>query len=328
MKPVPIIDLRSIDDDALSEIDAACRDHGFFLLIGHGLNDKIDAVLKLAEAFFTAPRSFKNSLRKSEGDAFGYTDCEVTKKKRDIKENFDYHGQDPLENTLGGNVKTNLWPTQKAEELVEYGLSDFESTLKDFYAEQTRLADIVMQLVCRAMQADAEELADIFGDAHMSAARLNYYPSDDPVPESERATLAQLGDLALGPHTDPNGITLLFQDSIGGLQARTRDGDWFDIQPVAHSFVVNIGDVMQAWSNDRYVAAQHRVKSVPKNTARISLPYFHMPKRGAIIKPIVKNQAPHYRAFIWDEFLNARLEDNSAVIERDDAQISDYRIEV
>ena len=68
MKSVPIIDLRSIDDDALSEIDAACRDHGFFLLIGHGLNDKIDAVLKLAEAFFTAPRSFKNSLRKSEGD--------------------------------------------------------------------------------------------------------------------------------------------------------------------------------------------------------------------------------------------------------------------
>lgn len=326
MSRVPIIDLQAIDADALSQIDMACRDHGFFIITGHGLNDQIDKVQTVAKSFFNAPRAFKTKLRKSEGDAFGYMDCEVTKKKRDIKENFDYHGQEPHENTLGGNIKNDLWPADDDGALATYGLENFEQTLKDFYAVQTALADTLMDLICRAMGADAAELNAIFGDGHMSASRLNYYPSDDPVPEGERAALAELGDLALGEHTDPNGITLLFQDETGGLQALSSRDGWFDVDPIPYSFVVNIGDVMQAWSNDRYKAAQHRVKAVAKNTARISIPYFHMPRSGAVIKPIIKNETPHYREFVWDEFLIARLEDNHAVIERDDAQISDYRI--
>jgi len=323
---IPIIDLNYVDDQALKKIDAACQDHGFFILTGHGLNDQIDAMQNVTKAFFNAPKAFKVKLRKGEGDAFGYMDREVTQKKRDIKENFDYHGQEAHENTLGGSIKNDLWPTNEAGELKAYGLQNFELTLKEFYEAQTKLADKVMDLICRAMGADPQELNTIFGDQHMSASRLNYYPPDDPVPQNERGKLAELGELALGEHTDPNGITLLFQDGTGGLQAFSEDGGWFDVPPLAYSFVINIGDVMQAWSNDRYVAAKHRVKPVPKDTARISIPYFHMPKSGAVIRPIIKGEKPHYREFVWDEFLIARLEDNYAVIDRDDAQISDYRI--
>jgi isopenicillin N synthase-like dioxygenase len=223
-------------------------------------------------------------------------------------------------------VKLNLWPSNEEGRLEQYGLIHFEKTLKTFYQSQSELAGKVMHLICRAMGADPQDLDEIFGDAHMSASRLNYYPSEDPIPETERQSIAALGELALGEHTDPNGITLLFQDNVGGLQAFSADAGWIDVEPVPYSFVVNIGDVMQAWSNDRYTAAQHRVKAVPKDTPRISIPYFHMPKSGAVIKTIIKDENPHYRDFIWDEYLIARLEDNYAVIEREDTQISDYRI--
>jgi len=146
-----------------------------------------------------------------------------------LKEIFDYHGQEAHENTLGGSVKNDLWPTNETGELEAHGLIDFEHTLKEFYAAQTKLADKVMDLICQAMGADPDALNAIFGDQHMSASRLNYYPSDDPVPASERSDLAELGELALGEHTDPNGITLLYQDGTGGLQAFSKHGGWFDV---------------------------------------------------------------------------------------------------
>lgn len=326
MPIVPTIDLTRVDTHALTQIDAACRDHGFFKLIGHGLNDQIDAVLAQAQVFFAAPRNVKNEVRRGEGDAFGYFDQEITKKKRDLKEVFDYHAKAPSSGAFGDRSKPKFWLSNDRNRLEEYGLSDFEGTLKKFYRSQTELAKTVMALLCRAMGEDPNRLDDIYGDRHTSLARLNYYPAEDPIPKSERESVAELGELALGEHTDPNGVTLLYQDNAGGLQAHSSQEGWIDVPPEKHSFVINVGDIMQAWSNDRYKAAKHRVLKVPKDSSRISFPFFYMPRSGAVIKPIISGEQPRYRDIDWREFANARVADNYEVVEGEEMQLTDYRI--
>ena len=93
MVGVPTIDLHDLSNESLVELDRACVDHGFFKLIGHDLDDLIDAVHHQAELFFDAPRNIKTSILRPEHSPYGYFDRELTKGKRDKKEVFDYHGK-------------------------------------------------------------------------------------------------------------------------------------------------------------------------------------------------------------------------------------------
>jgi isopenicillin N synthase-like dioxygenase len=114
---------------------------------------------------------------------------------------------------------------------------------------------------------------------HASILLANYYP-----PTARRAA----DQLRAGAHTDYGGFTILYQDNApGGLQVSDRNGGWIDVQPLEDSFVVNIGDLMARWTNDRWVSTLHRVV-VPDATAggspwRVSIPYFQQPDRDAII---------------------------------------------
>ena len=122
-------------------------------------------------------------------------------------------------------------------------------------------------------------------------------------------------------------LTLLLQDNTGGLQTQARDGHWIDIAPTDGTIVVNLGDMMQAWTNDRYRAAIHRV--VPMTTQRrFSIPYFSNPQRDAIIEPIPElcTAGPRYRPIQWRSFMAARAYDNFTDLGTDDTQVSDYQI--
>ena len=90
--------------------------------------------------------------------------------------------------------------------------------------------------------------------------RLNHYPLGDLLSEDEAAGVTPLGDMALHHHSDAGALTVLLQDDIGGLQVE-HDGDWIDVEPIPGAFVINTGDMMQVWSNDRFTAALHRVAS-------------------------------------------------------------------
>ena len=113
-----------------------------------------------------------------------------------------------------------------------------------------------------------------FGALHTSAARPNFYPIDDPMSEDEVKSVTPLGDMALHHHTDPGDITLLIQDDAGGLQAFSDSLGWVDVPPSENSIVVNVGDVMQVWTNDECVAGVHRVVPVERDKGRYSSPFF------------------------------------------------------
>ena len=313
MDRVPSIDIRRPESTQLEAVDAACRDHGFFLLEGHGLDDLIDRTWRETRRFFSAPKRLKEEIRRTEDQVLGWYDRELTKRRRDCKEVFDYMAP---EGAIG--EARNRWPQE---------LPEFRPIMSEFFEAFSLLARETLKLVHAAL-GSAAEVAEVHqGSAAVSTVRLNYYPLDDPVPAEQRGTLPELGETALGYHTDPGVLTLLLQDETGGLQTHSRDAGWIDVAPKPGTIVVNLADTVQVWSNDRYRASVHRV--VPMTAQpRYSIPYFYNPELESIIQPIAElgDEAPRYRPFTWRDFIQARIDDNFNDLGAEDTQASHFRI--
>lgn len=312
---VPTIDVASPSDAELAGVDAACRNHGFFLLTGHGLDALIDRTWAEARTFFESDREHRLAVQRDADNALGWYDRELTKRRRDHKQVFDF--ADPA---VGRIDARNRWPDDGV-------FPEFRSTMVSFYDAFSELATRTAELVHAALGLSSGAEGYV-GDRRSSAVRLNHYPLGDPVPADERDDLIELGETALGFHTDSGVLTLLLQDDTGGLQALAADGDWVDIEPRQGTIVVNLADAMQVWTNDQYRAATHRVLTMTDRD-RMSIPYFSNPLRDRSIEPIpeLANGAPRYRDFVWGDFIKARTADNFADLGVDDAQITDYLID-
>ncbi|MEP0203567.1 MAG: 2OG-Fe(II) oxygenase family protein [Halioglobus sp.] len=310
MKSVPLVDLQKAHDEkSRLALDSACRDHGFFLLTGHGADEVIDAMWQQSARFFASPRQQLLAIERTADKPLGYYDRELTKRKRDLKQVFDFA------RPLGKGHQHNQWPADMPE---------FRQSLSDYYEAMSVIAASVMELLHRTLGLQGEQL---YGDADYSNARLNYYPVEDPLGKADRDNVTALGDMALHHHTDPGLVTLLVQDDTGGLQTQSTQDGWIDVPPQAGTIIVNLGDSVQAWSNDNYKAAVHRVIPMTKR-ARMSTPYFYHPSRDAVIEPHpqLADGNPHYRPFSWREYIQSRVDDNFSDLGEDDSQVSKYRI--
>ncbi len=325
---VPTVDLANPTTLELDAVDAACRDHGFFLLTGHGADELIARMWTVTEAFFSQGAETKDPVRRSAENPFGYWDRELTKRRRDHKEVFDYI--DPtIDQAAPDQPDRNRWPDPDRWA----GAEEFQRTLSEFFATFAGLATDTLGIVRQALGLPAASTPQELGfvnSPRSSTVRLNHYPVGDPVPAAERCQLAPLGETALGYHTDPGVLTLLLQDQTGGLQAESATHGWIDVPPVAGSIVVNLGDTMQVWTNDRYRAAVHRVVPMTEQS-RYSIPFFSNPRRDAELAPLLAVLDRHaettrYRPFSWREYIGGRMSDNFADYGVDDIQISHFRI--
>ena len=310
MDRVPVIDLRTASSElSLKALDTACRDHGFFLLAGHGADEAIANMWQQAAELFASPRDELLRIERSAENPMGYFDKELTKRKRDLKQVFDFA------RPAGKDDSHNRWPQH---------LPEFRQGMNDYFEAMSQLAETVMNLLHRALGVRE---GDLTGDADGSNVRLNYYPVDDPLGDDERDNTTALGDMALHHHTDPGLVTLLVQDDTGGLQTLSTQYGWIDVPPREGTIIVNLGDSVQAWSNDIYKAAVHRVVPMTRQ-ARMSTPYFYHPSREAMIEPHPALAAgnPRYRPFSWREFIKSRVDDNFADLGEEDTQVSKYRI--
>jgi isopenicillin N synthase-like dioxygenase len=311
---VPVVDIGDPTSVSLEALDAACADHGFFLLAGHGLDDLIERTWAATHSFFATGAENKDPIRRDEVGMLGWYDRELTKRRRDHKEVFDFF--DP---SIPEDRSPNRWPASPEE---------FRSTMAEFFDGFARLAADTLDLIHTTLGVDPRVAAAHTNPRVTSTVRLNHYPVGDPVPENERAGLNELGDVALGHHTDPGVITLLLQDDTGGLQAESREHGWIDIEPRPGTIVVNVADTLQVWTNDRYRAAVHRVLPMTERS-RYSIPFFSNPTRDCVIEPIgsLTSGQPRYRPFTWREFIKGRSDDNFADYGADDIQISNFAIE-
>lgn len=293
---IPDIDIAPfLDGDAAArlgvagEVDAACREIGFFTVSGHGISDReIAETMAMADAFFLLPVDDKLSIRQPAPQiSRGYTPLAAEQLSAglgetappDLKELIDIGPIDVAEDAYhtgpdaGDFFHPNLWPDRP---------EGFQARMEAYYRRMNGLADTLMEIFAVAL-----DLPPRFFVSHLhrniSALRLICYPEqhEPPVP----------GQLRGGAHTDYGTLTILTADRApGGLQAQRRDGEWIDVMPPPGSFIVNIGDAMQIWTNDRWISTLHRVVNPPAHLAstarRISMPFFHQPNYDALITPL------------------------------------------
>lgn len=311
---IPVIDLRRPRARVVDEIAAACAAWGFFQIVGHGLDaDLIARAVAETSALFAAPKEQKRALSRSRENPWGFFDRELTKNARDKKEIFDI-GPDAGGALSDGPFRgATPWPAWQPA---------FEPAMRAYFAAATETSARLLGLICEGLGARADHLRDAFGADHTSFLRLNYYPVEDPLAGEAEAP----ADLGIHHHTDAGALTLLLQDEVRGLQVY-REGLWHDVQPLAGAFVINIGDMVQVWSNDRYRAPVHRVVGMERAERR-SLPYFYNPAYRALIAPLdnlVDAARPaRYAPISWGEFRRRRADGDFADYGAE-VQISDYR---
>jgi len=253
-------------------------------------------------------------VERTASNAWGFYDRELTKNRRDWKQIFDVGTLG--EGRLAGNVPQ--WPA---------ALPAFRPTITAFATECERLARHLLGALSVNLGMPADHLGGAFGARHTSFLRLNYYPRCADPAAADAPALPDAGQLGIHPHTDAGALTLLLQDDQPGLQVH-RDGRWYLVAPRRDALVVNIGDIVQVWSNDRYRAALHRVLA-SRDAERYSAPFFFNPAADAVYAPLPSTcDATHparYRPIPWGEFRAARAAGDYAD-HGEEIQIAHYRV--
>ncbi|KMT00547.1 hypothetical protein BVRB_9g218460 [Beta vulgaris subsp. vulgaris] len=329
---IPIIDLSSITNNHLSnendhsnnnnltslitEIGNACEKWGFFQVINHGVPlEKLEQIEQTGRKFFALSKEEKWKVGRDEHNPMGYYDSEHTKNVRDWKQVFDFTARDPsiipvYPGDLQPKELINRWPQS---------LPEFREVTREYAREVEKLGFKLLELIALSLGLAADRLNGYFKD-HASFVRLNYYPAC-PAPE-----------LVLGVtrHKDAGALTILAEDDVGGLQVRRKsDGEWVSVRPNPGAFTINVGDIIQVWSNDRYESVEHRVM-VNSEKERLSIPFFFYPAHYIMIKPleeIVDDQnPPKYREYNWGVFFATKRKSNFKKLNVENLQISHFKI--
>lgn len=319
---IPVIDIaayRAGDPAGAKRIaqavGEACERIGFLVIAGHGVPEAlIRRVFDVSRAFFALPLAEKLGWRSDDpGVPRGYSALASKSLGRtygldtppDLREQF-FVG--PLDDwsahfaAFPGAAKVygpNVWPARPAA---------FRAVFTEYYREQERLARELMRIFALALGLD-EAWFDAAIDRHFSTCPTNLYPE----PEGEPLP----GQLRAGPHTDFGSLTILaVNDAPGGLQVQGPDGAWQDVSPGPGQLVVNLGDMMGRWTNDRWKSTVHRVVNPPRvetrGSRRQTVGFFLHPNWDARVAclPTCVDAAhpPRYEPILAGEHMLAKLE--------------------
>jgi isopenicillin N synthase-like dioxygenase len=297
MRQIPIIDLSEALTGGLAsrqaaaqQIDRTCREIGFFTIAGHGVPVTVmHALRSKAHAFFALPLEEKRkAVHPIAGTPRGYraqgiealAQANASAAPPDLKEFYHFSRQEgwpdePYYTGVEGRryFIPNLWPAEP---------KGFAACALAYYAEMEKLVAFMMRLAALALDLDEHFFADKI-DRHVSAMRLNFYP--------EQTTTPHAGQLRAGAHSDYGAFTILNGENVpGGLQVLAKDGHWIDVETDPETFVINIGDLLMRWTNDRWVSNTHRVVNPPASIAsrakRLSIAFFQQPNYDALIECI------------------------------------------
>jgi isopenicillin N synthase-like dioxygenase len=310
----PTIDITS--PTAVSELDAACRQAGFFQIVGHGIApDVVESAMGNVKEFFRQPLEEKMRWMSSDHsiergysargtEAFSYSMSVET--PFDLVEAFTA-GQDsfPADDPIFAaathtHFAENIWPDRPPE---------LRESVLTYYEQVEAVTHRVTRLLAEALDVDAD-FFERCTTHPMDSLRFNYYcatPDDsEPLP----------GQFGVGPHTDYGLITVMYADmDAWGLQVADAAGNWHDVLPLEGALIVNLGDLIAQWTNDRWRSSLHRVqpmRSVDARTVeRLSAPYFHSTNYDTLVEClpscVSETKPPRYPSVIAGEQFDAKF---------------------
>ena len=286
---IPIIDISDIHTESgfekiATELVHVARSIGFFYIKGHNISPElISSAFNASKRFFELPSDIKSSVEVDINQrgwmGQGMAQLEGSK-THDAKEVFfwgwDVGADDPDVVSGVPMVFPNQWPDQAAPFLRANILPYYHSVI------------VLGRSILSALAYGLGNSKDFFNIAYkkpLGRGQLVYYPPMDDKDFDEQR-------FGASPHTDFGVLTILLQDMQGGLQVLNKDNIWIEAPPIENSFVCNIGDLLERWTNGDLISTKHRVINRNKN-ARYSIPIFCDPSSQTIINPSDFSQSPN-----------------------------------
>jgi len=242
----------------------ACERVGFLYIAGHGVPETtIAAAADAARRFFELPAEEKRRvhLGRSPNHRGWMAPREMTNDPAagaDLREAYkvglELPADDPDVRAASRFYGPNVWPQAPG---------DFRPAIEAYYAAMLDLARTLFRVFAASLDLPEEHFLPLTAKP-LSILNLNYYPVDPAAPKTASGT---------GAHTDPECFAVLWQDAVGGLQIQNQAGAWIAAPPIPGTFVINIGDVLARWTNDRFRSTRHRVVN-PSGRARQSMAFF------------------------------------------------------
>jgi isopenicillin N synthase-like dioxygenase len=291
---VPLVDIspwfsgdEKARDAVAAAVDKACVEWGFLILAGHNIDPGlIETMTTTSKTFFDLPLPEKLQVDASGSvGGRGYYRMEAKSLARtlgdkdapgDLRESFRIGAEPVVTDTrtispeAKGHFADNQWPQQPRE---------LQPVWSEYYQACDRLSTELMRICARALKMPDDYFDKMIDHSTSNIVAQNYPPLEKPpVP----------GQVRNGAHTDFGTLTLLLaEDRPGGLQLKGLDGDWHDIRPIPGTYIVNLGDMMAQWTNDRWRSTLHRVINPPADSGaasrRLSVVFFHTPNFDATI---------------------------------------------
>lgn len=272
---VPVIDIGPFLEGSADgkrrvaeQVGQACEQIGFLTIVGHGVpQELVQRTYDVSRRFFDLPSDEKVKVRVN-SIGVGYVPLQIEslaaslgqKTPGDLKESLN----------VGRDFDHDRWPARPPE---------LKPIWIEYFQTLNALGANIMRIFATALSLPEHYFDDKIEPPQAFMRVINYPDQpDDPLP----------GQLRAGAHSDYGTLTILRSENVaGGLQVRDRDGSWLDVVTVPESFVINIGDMMQYWTNDRWVSTVHRVVNPPRDknlgSRRQSIVFFHSPNENTMI---------------------------------------------
>jgi len=290
---IPIIDLSATcaggpDTATVDAIQRACSEVGFFYLINHGVRaDLVTELMTQARVFFALPEADKRELlldQRMRGYLpLYYRSYEGEERAGTSHQEGFWIGYDTVPDRLRPLDGPNQWPS---------ALPRLRLTMLAYLDALEELSQRMLRLFAGALEFPVDTLLANF-TRPTSRLKLNHYPlQQNPVSEN---------NIGVVPHSDSGCFTILWQDDNGGLEVQNQQGDWVEAPPLADSFVVNIGNILQYWSNGRFSSTPHRVIN-RHGGDRYSIPFFVNPDFDTVIRPLADSVDAGFEAFEYGKY--------------------------
>jgi isopenicillin N synthase-like dioxygenase len=294
-------------DDVAAAVRHACERIGFFYMAGHGVDQAIiDAAFAASRELHAMPVEHKLKLKINENN-IGYLPVNQSMQRastvhKAVRPNYNEsffishdRGADHPDVVAGKPLRgRNQWPE---------GHERMRAAMLRYFKALESAAERMLPVLARALDMPADHFAPFFANEAHAQLRFLHYPPQ-AIDDDE-----QFGQ---APHTDNSFITMLAREDVPGLAVRLPSGEWLAPPVIPGTFLVNLGNMMKRWSNDRFLSTPHGVLN-DSGTDRYSIAFFYSPNPASVVEclPSCTDAAnpPRYPPAVYGdlilEFFNA-----------------------
>jgi isopenicillin N synthase-like dioxygenase len=309
---IPVIDFAAVFAGAPGALEAlmpavrhACEQVGFFYAGGHGVPDAIvERAFAASRTFHALPLAEKMRLRLNENN-IGYLPINASVQgastvhkatRPNQNESFFIshdRGPDHPDVIAGTPLRgRNQWPPESLS-----GVTEMRRDMLAYFQALGAMCNRMLPVFAAALDMPADFFAPYFaGEAHANLRFLHYPPQDG----GEDNLFGQ------APHTDNSFMTALARTDVPGLAVRLPSGEWFPPPVIPGTFLINLGNIMRRWSNDRFLSTPHGVLN-DSGSDRYSIAYFHSPAVDSVIECLPScvspDNPPRYKAAVYRDLV-------------------------